>query len=329
MNARIDHAIRGLPALLLVVAALAPTAAAGVATPHQLPLQGKATDGSGAVLASGDLAVRIYDAPTAGALVYDSAAEFSGSIADGIFDVLLGAATSLDLDNTQLYYLEIDVDANEVIGDANGGRYAFYPGGGSHARTDLADRLTALEIELGITREPGGTTGPVSTPTRFSGNSASYKLRHGLLGTGAAADAGASYKLAANLLLQPAGPYTAAARHLYLGPYYLMPDEAQAVPGEEAGTPSAFRLYACSPNPFTRATRIRFDLPAPEPVMAQVYTIDGRLEATLHNGVLPAGRHEVTWHGLDDRGVTSASGVYFLRFRRQSGDETRRLILLE
>lgn len=47
---------------------------ASVSTPHLISFQGRALDPGGAPLANGDVAVRIYDAPTAGALVFDSGA---------------------------------------------------------------------------------------------------------------------------------------------------------------------------------------------------------------------------------------------------------------
>jgi hypothetical protein len=99
--------------------------------------------------------VRIYDAQSGGTLVYDSGSDFVGSVQEGIFDVLLGSITPLNLDNTLLYYLELDINGEEVVGDANAGRQAFYPGGGSHARPDLESRISTLESYLAFTCDPG------------------------------------------------------------------------------------------------------------------------------------------------------------------------------
>ena len=124
-----------VPALLLL--------AAGTPTPHLISFQGRALDLDGNVVPSGDVAVRVY---TAGdSLVYDSGSEFDGAIQDGTFNLLLGEITPLVLDNTRQFFLEVDINGEEVVGNAAGGRQPFYPGGGSHQRLDLEDRLDALE----------------------------------------------------------------------------------------------------------------------------------------------------------------------------------------
>jgi len=131
------------------------TAWGSAITPHLISFQGRALDSEQVPLISGDVAVRIYDAETAGVLVFDSGSEFNGAISEGVFTVVLGSGTPLNLDNTLLYWLELDLDAEEVIGDAAGGRQAFYPGGGSHDRPDLEGRIDALESLVFFACDPG------------------------------------------------------------------------------------------------------------------------------------------------------------------------------
>jgi hypothetical protein len=50
---------------------------------------------------------------------------------------------------------------------------------------------------------------------------------------------------------------------------------------------------------------------------------------TLVDGFVPAGDHEATWDGLDDRGAPAASGVYFYRLRVGDAIETRRMVLVK
>ena len=107
---------------------------AGVSTPHLISFQGRALDPGGAPLATGDVAVRIYDSPSGGALVFDSGSDYLGAVENGIFDVVLGSVTPLNLDNTLLYHLELDINGEEIVGDAAAGRQAFYPVG--EAMTD-------------------------------------------------------------------------------------------------------------------------------------------------------------------------------------------------
>ena len=141
--------------LLLPLVLLPSAATAGVVTPQLISFQGRAVDASGEPLASGNVAVRIYDAATGGSLVYDSGSDFNGAINDGVFNLLLGENTPLSLDNTLLYYLEVNIDGVEVVGDAAAGRQEFYPGGGSHARQDLEDRISALESLVFFSCDPG------------------------------------------------------------------------------------------------------------------------------------------------------------------------------
>lgn len=98
-------------------------------TQHLIPIQGKAEDISGNLLAMGNLSVRIYEVSAGGSPTYSNI--FLNAINNGIYDIQL----SLSLNNTKKYYLELDINGEEVVGDANGGRQEFYPGGGDHTHT--------------------------------------------------------------------------------------------------------------------------------------------------------------------------------------------------
>ena len=134
-----------LLALALAGIAIAIPAMAGVPTPHRISFQGVARNSSNQPVVTGNVRVRIYDAPTGGALVYDSGAEFNGAVVTGVFDVPLGGGTPLLLDATRQYHLELDINAEEIIGDAASGRQAFWPAGGDLSRPDLEARVQALE----------------------------------------------------------------------------------------------------------------------------------------------------------------------------------------
>ncbi|MBW2990560.1 hypothetical protein KY348_02530 [Candidatus Woesearchaeota archaeon] len=110
-------------------------------TEHLIPLSGYASLNTGEPVSSGDIAVRIYDASSGGTLVYDSGLDFNGAITDGMYDIILGSSTLLLLDNTLKYYLEMDVNGEEVVGDATAGRQEFWPGSGDHTHAH-ADYLS-------------------------------------------------------------------------------------------------------------------------------------------------------------------------------------------
>jgi hypothetical protein len=70
-------------------------------------------------------------------------------------------------------------------------------------------------------------------------------------------------------------------------------------------------------------TTSTFAIPYSSFIILKVYDLLGREVATLVDGQLGAGWHEVTWDGA---GV--ASGVYFYRLQAGHLVETRKLMLL-
>jgi hypothetical protein len=87
---------------------------ASAAVPRLINYQGKLTDTSGAPLeGSYTLTFRIYDAATAGNLLWEETQP--GVVVDnGLFSILLGSATALNIPFDRPYYLEIKV-GNEVM----------------------------------------------------------------------------------------------------------------------------------------------------------------------------------------------------------------------
>jgi len=102
--------------------------------------------------------------------------------------------------------------------------------------------------------------------------------------------------------------------------------------GDEGRGPAAqvpVRLWQNYPNPFNPSTAIRFELAAASRVELQVYSTSGRRIASLVEGTMSAGRHEVTWSGRDEAGRPVASGIYFYRLRAEGSSETRSMLLIK
>ena len=98
----------------------------------------------------------------------------------------------------------------------------------------------------------------------------------------------------------------------------------------EAPAPRVAQLHQNYPNPFNPRTTIRFSLPDAQKVRLTVHDAQGRLVATLASQQLPAGRHEVPWHGKNSEGHSVASGVYFYRLATDDGAvRSRRMVLLK
>jgi len=98
---------------------------------------------------------------------------------------------------------------------------------------------------------------------------------------------------------------------------------------EDTVLPRALVLAGNHPNPFNPATTISFAVPRTGEVQLAVYDIAGRRVATLVDGVVTAGHHEVTWQGRNDRGQNVASGVYFCRLVDGESLQTRKMLLVK
>lgn len=90
--------------------------------------------------------------------------------------------------------------------------------------------------------------------------------------------------------------------------------------------PSKTRLHQNHPNPFNPSTRIRFDLAEADHISLQVYNMLGQRMATLYEGSLQAGRHEMDFesaeHGL-------SSGMYLIKLVTSSTVQTRVMSLMK
>ncbi len=96
------------------------------------------------------------------------------------------------------------------------------------------------------------------------------------------------------------------------------------VSNESDETPFSFELAQNYPNPFNPQTTIRFNIPAPTNVQLKVFDISGREVATLTDGLLTAGAHEVEWDARD-----FASGVYLYRLTAGEYSAVKQLTLLK
>jgi hypothetical protein len=99
---------------------------------------------------------------------------------------------------------------------------------------------------------------------------------------------------------------------------------------EETEIPTAFGLAQNFPNPFNPATVISYDVPSGGgQVSIRIYDVGGRLIRTLVDGNETAGRKSVAWHGLDNRGNSVATGVYFYQMKAPGFEKTRKMVLLK
>ncbi len=98
--------------------------------------------------------------------------------------------------------------------------------------------------------------------------------------------------------------------------------------------PTQFSLGQNYPNPFNPSTTIKFGLSSDAKVKLEVYNTIGQKVATLVNGEMTAGYHQVEFSaggGSASGGNASrlASGIYFYRMQTGSYIETKKLILMK
>jgi hypothetical protein len=90
-----------------------------------------------------------------------------------------------------------------------------------------------------------------------------------------------------------------------------------------AEIPTSFALEQNYPNPFNPATTIKYALPARSRVTLAVFNTLGQQVATLVEGEMEGGHHEVTFDAS-----SLASGVYLYRLTAGDYVQARRLVLL-
>lgn len=93
--------------------------------------------------------------------------------------------------------------------------------------------------------------------------------------------------------------------------------------------PLVFALRQNAPNPFGRGTAIAFDLPSPARANLSIYTVGGRMVATVLDRDLPAGRHRAAWDGRDASGHEVAAGVYFYRIEAGADVGVRKMLVIK
>jgi hypothetical protein len=99
---------------------------------------------------------------------------------------------------------------------------------------------------------------------------------------------------------------------------------ASSAVGEEPGTPADFRLSQNYPNPFNPATMIEYTVKQAGVVSLKVFNTLGQEVATLLDGNVVAGTHQVRFDG-----ASLPSGVYVYRMQAGSYSESRKMVLLK
>ncbi len=87
-------------------------------------------------------------------------------------------------------------------------------------------------------------------------------------------------------------------------------------------------LFPAQPNPFNRATTIRYQTGQAGNVLLRVFDASGRVVRTLDNGSRKPGRYTATWDGTDARGRRVANGIYFYRLDLPAFRSVKKAVLM-
>jgi hypothetical protein len=104
--------------------------------------------------------------------------------------------------------------------------------------------------------------------------------------------------------------------------------EPNAVPEDDGVLPDAFFLSRAAPNPFRGTTTIAYAVPTKDHIRIEVFDVTGRKVKTLLDRSIDPGFHTILWDGRDEKSRVAAAGVYFVKMRSSTFEQSRGLTLL-
>lgn len=91
---------------------------------------------------------------------------------------------------------------------------------------------------------------------------------------------------------------------------------------------AAFGLDAPYPNPFNSEVVIGFSLPQATGASVAIYNMAGQKMRTIEAGYMESGSYRFVWDGLNDRGHSVATGIYFVRLQAGIQSRVQKITLL-
>ncbi len=83
------------------------------------------------------------------------------------------------------------------------------------------------------------------------------------------------------------------------------------------------------PNPFNNSTTVQFDIPNEGMVYIVVFNEKGSVVRHLLEEPLQAGHHSIKWNGMNDDGISVASGLYLMTIMYKESMKTLKILLLK
>ncbi len=99
---------------------------------------------------------------------------------------------------------------------------------------------------------------------------------------------------------------------------------------EDDALPSAsLTLNSVYPNPFAERVTVSVNQPKAGELSVKVYNLKGQLIRTLQEGRTTLGTHYYQWDGMDEKGKSCPSGIYFVRLADSPQSVSRKVILIK
>jgi hypothetical protein len=95
--------------------------------------------------------------------------------------------------------------------------------------------------------------------------------------------------------------------------------------------PPVYGLHSNYPNPFNPDTTISFVLEKPAKVNLSIYNVKGQKVITLCNNFVDKVNEPISyhWNGIDSRGNSVGSGMYFYNLQINGGNQTKKMVLIK
>ncbi len=88
------------------------------------------------------------------------------------------------------------------------------------------------------------------------------------------------------------------------------------------------RDFTVYPNPFNTSTNICFSLEQTDRVLIEVYNLNGQKIFTLLDKQMIAGKHLITWDGVNEQNLVLPNGVYFIRLCSGNRINNQKVLLI-
>lgn len=99
---------------------------------------------------------------------------------------------------------------------------------------------------------------------------------------------------------------------------------------EDSGyLPQRLELISPYPNPFNNRVKLGFNLVVDQALVVRIYNLRGMLIKQLANQSFPAGRHSISWDGIDDLGREVSTGLYLVQYSGSDLIATQKILLMK